>query len=579
MAPSAAADTKRFRSDVEGLRAVAVVLVVAFHARIAPMSGGFIGVDVFFVLSGFLITGILVRQLERDGRIKLMKFFSRRMLRLLPAAMLMLVATIVAERLLLSPVERIELSSSAIATALYSSNLYFMVRAADYFAADVASNPLVHTWSLAVEEQFYLVWPLLLLVTWRIGRSRRRLGVALGVIAVLSFAGEVWLTHKKQPWAFFGTPARAWEFGLGGIVALLPVVPVRGRVAMRWLGWGGLAVVVASAIAITETTNFPGTAALAPVLGTSAVLIAGSVPDARGAGWLLDRRAMQWLGRHSYSWYLWHWPILVLGPVLLVSTSLPTRIVLVAVSLATAAATTALIENPIRFHPSLIARPALVLRAGAVVSLAAAVIAFVAYRDSATKGERYARAASELSGLDSAGCAADFIDTHPRICVFGDSASPMNVVLFGDSHATQWFPALERMERDHRWRLTTLVKFSCPAARFLVFNSVLGRRYTECEAWREEAIRRIIALRPSAVIIGQMSNGYAEIRPDGSTALLAPAGWGAGVRATVARFDAAGIRTILFRDSPRPGLHVPQCLSSAEEGRGSLADCAVARAV
>jgi peptidoglycan/LPS O-acetylase OafA/YrhL len=586
--PEASASSRRsaagsrgdgFRADIEGLRGIAVLLVVAYHAGVARVSGGFAGVDVFFVLSGYLITDILVRQVSATGRVHYAQFYARRMRRLLPAATLTLLAVLAAAALLLGPMERIEPASSAIAAALYSSNLFFLARAVDYFASASDTNPFLHTWSLAVEEQFYLVWPWLVVVGWRVGRSRRGLAVVLGAVSLASFALCVWLTWKRQPWAFFGTPTRAWEFGLGGLATLLPVPRGGARTAWRWLGWIGLALVVAAAFVLRVTTPFPGAVAMVPVLGTTLALVAGTVEgDDRGVGRLLGARALRWIGGRSYSWYLWHWPVLVFAAALRPAMPGWERGLCALGALALAAATTALVENPIRFHPMLAARPRRSIALGVLCTLVAAGVATAAYASAMARGGTYWHAAHDRSALERRGCTADVGETTPRECVFGDGTGP-TVVLFGDSHAAQWFGALDAAATRRHQRLVTLTKFSCPAARVATYSRVLKRRYTECEAWREAALRRIVALRPAMVVIGQFSRRDAmQPTADGGLDSLSADGWRDGVRATLATLDSAGITTTLLADTPAPRRTIPACLSRAEHRGRPASVCAVPRA-
>ena len=200
-----------------------MVLVVLFHVGVPGFSGGFVGVDVFFVLSGYLITGILVREIEETGSLRLGRFYARRVRRLLPAAALVVLVTLALAAVLLSPLVLERFSPSAVATSLYAANAWFAISAGDYFAPDVASDPFLHTWSLSVEEQFYLVWPFLLLLGFRRFRSRDSLLLFLAAVAAASFAGSLWLTAHRPVLAFYASPTRAWQFALGGIAALLPV--------------------------------------------------------------------------------------------------------------------------------------------------------------------------------------------------------------------------------------------------------------------------------------------------------------------------------------------------------------------
>jgi peptidoglycan/LPS O-acetylase OafA/YrhL len=578
--PSNGARQDRRRDDIEGLRGIAVLLVVAYHVGISQLSGGFAGVDVFFVLSGYLITGILLGQLMGRGRVDYVQFYARRMRRLLPAATLTLLVVLVAGAILLGPMERIEPALSAIATSLYSSNVFFLDRAVDYFAASPEANPLLHTWSLAVEEQFYLVWPWLVVVGWKLGRSRRTLALLIGIVSVASFVGCLLLTYKRQPWAFFGTPARAWEFGLGGLAVLVPVATTRGaRAVWRCLGWIGVAMVVATAFFLRPSTPFPGIAAIIPVVGTSLVLIAGTLGNERlDVGRWLGTRALRWLGGRSYAWYLWHWPVLVFATALWPGMSLSGRIAAAIAALGIAAVTTALLENPIRFHPGLVGRPRLSIAMGFCCTLGAAGIALGAYESALARGGRFWHAAHDRNRLADAGCMLEAAESSPRQCVYGDSTASDTMVLFGDSHAAQWFSALDSVARGRHLRLLTMTKNSCAVARVAMYSATLKRRFDECERWREGAIREIVEMHPKVLVIGQRSRHDAiRVLPAGAFDTLPVSEWEEGLRSTLRTLDSAGIATLLLGDSPTPHRLIPGCLSRAQhEGRPTSA-CDVPR--
>src|SRR6476661_4043244 len=295
----------RFREDIEGLRAVAVILVVAFHAGVGFVGGGFVGVDVFFVLSGFLITGLLVDEVGRTGSISLRGFYARRVRRLLPLSTLVLVATAIASFLLVPPIDRKGIAGDLVGAALWGANWRFAAASTQYMA-DTDKSTVLHYWSLSVEEQFYVVWPLLLLLlayTLRYSKrsapfaARHRVAVTLGAVTAGSFVASWQLTAAGSPFAYFGLHTRAWELGVGAALA--------GSLV-------GLVMVVGSALLMDETTPFPGTAALAPVLGTGLLVAAGArVPD-EGISKFLSHPVPRYIGRVSYAWYLWHWPVLVL---------------------------------------------------------------------------------------------------------------------------------------------------------------------------------------------------------------------------------------------------------------------------
>ncbi len=332
---------RAFRADIQGLRAVAVLEVVFYHAHLSFLGGGYVGVDVFFVISGFLITDLLWRERVRTGRVSLRAFYGRRARRLLPMAMLVLVVTMAASVRWVPPLQLRSVWKDGVASAFYGGNYRFAAAQANYLTSSAPPSPFQQYWSLGVEEQFYVVWPLLLLAAasfvrpWSRRRGTHSLHAQVGsttvqraerpsalvpfnvltVVAIGSFVFSLWLTRADQPWAFFSLPTRAWELAVGGLVALgAPVLrrlPVGAAMA---LGWAGLAAVVASAVGFGASTPFPGTAALAPVLGAAAILTAGLVPSRWGPVALLGTAVMGFIGAISYSWYLWHWPVLVLAP-------------------------------------------------------------------------------------------------------------------------------------------------------------------------------------------------------------------------------------------------------------------------
>jgi peptidoglycan/LPS O-acetylase OafA/YrhL len=365
------------------LRAVAIVAVVLYHAHVGFAGGGYVGVDVFFVVSGFLITGLLWRELERHGRISFASFYGRRVRRLLPMSVLVVIVTLIASAQWLPPLQLHDVIKDAIASSLYVANFRFALQSTSYLASSAPPSPFQHFWSLAVEEQFYLVWPALLVGIWtvwcRVGRhSRHRAAVsqakaagALLAVCVGSFALSLWLTSTNQPWAFFLLPSRAWELGAGGLLALgAPWCARLSKATAVCLGWGGVALIVWSITRLSGTTAFPGVAALAPVAGTVAVIAAGSNASVFGPVALLGRRSFQVIGTLSYSWYLWHWPVLVIAPAIVGhALGVWDNLGLVAFSGVIAAVSVVVVEAPIRYSRRL------ALRSGSALALAGALTA------------------------------------------------------------------------------------------------------------------------------------------------------------------------------------------------------------
>jgi len=554
--------TTTFRPDIEGLRGIAVLIVVAFHYGIPGVSGGFVGVDVFFVLSGYLITGLLVDEIQKSSRLSLLHFYARRVRRLLPASALTLVLTLGIGAVVLAPTELVFAGRAARATALYVSNVFFARNAADYFAPNVESNPMLHTWSLAVEEQFYLCWPLLIMSGLQLMRSRLALVIILSGLTVVSLTTCVWFTARGGTFAFYQLPARAWEFGAGGLLALSSSsklrVPRTGWVA---LGWVGVLTILGSAFTISSGAGFPGLIALAPVLGTIVALGAGAELPSGGVGILLNSAPLQFLGKLSYSWYLWHWPFLVLSKAFFPNISMAGRAGVAVVSLLVAAITHHFVENPIRFHPYLIARPgrAMYLAMSITVCSLAAATLCMKYADalaSTSEMKRISDAVNDVAAMPRQECVTLGESPEVKTCEFGAPAGALRIVLFGDSHAIQWFNPLRRMSEANGWKLTTVVKSGCPATDTKPPGSTPGF-LTSCDKWRADAIRKIVSLQPTAVLIGNASVYLNRQDKPG----ISIEQWRAATARTLHSLAAGGVRVALLRDTPRPWFDVPTCLA------------------
>ena len=371
----------RFRPDIEGMRAVAVGSVVLYHGFHAPFTGGYVGVDVFFVISGFLITNLLLNEQARTGRISISRFYARRVKRILPAATLVVLATVFAVYYWLAFIAGNQIADDAKWAAAFTANIHFGLLGTNYLGAQLPPSPLQHMWSLGVEEQFYLVWPALflgLVLLVRGGRHRNALAVTLLGIIGASFAWSVMQTRSNATWAYFSPLTRAWELALGALVAVLATAAARVRPSwlIVLLSLCGIAGIMVSALVLNSSTHYPGSAVALPVISTALLIAAGCANPRTLVGRALAIRPMQWIGARSYSLYLWHWPFLIIAAEYLghdLSAAQSTGLLLLA--LAATAITYRLIENPVRHARVLATHTGLTLAIGAFLIIVTVGIA------------------------------------------------------------------------------------------------------------------------------------------------------------------------------------------------------------
>lgn len=475
----------KYRADIDGLRAVAIAAIVLYHADISSLPGGFIGVDVFFVISGYLITTLLTRELETTGTIALTEFYARRVRRLLPALGLTVICTLAAVCILLSPVEVETAANTAIATALYVSNFYFITQAADYFSPNSQHDPLLHTWSLGVEEQFYILWPLFVVTAYRLGGKRGFIAFC-AMTVVFSFAA--WL--KVSPtWAFYSSPTRAWELGIG---ALCSFVSLRSSALINTvIGVAGLAAITSYAALANANDKL---AMAVPTLGAAAILVSGSASGAF-ASRVLAVWPLRMVGRISYGWYLWHWPVLVIVQQSLeVWLPLSTRLWCVVASFALAILSYALVERPIRFSQSVLRRPAFSMALAAAIT-GTLVVSSVMGRWWATEiianNPRYQ--ALWAAASEPRPC-LQWQSSELLECDYGNPNSEITAILVGDSLAGEWAPILATIAEQRNWKLTTLLMGECPLMD--IFPAVTAN----CREWQSRALSRIANLHPSLVV-------------------------------------------------------------------------------
>lgn len=574
-----------YRTDIDGLRAVAITTVVAFHAGLPGVGGGFVGVDVFFVISGFLITGILADELQRTGTISIAGFYARRVRRLLPMSALVLAVTSVVAMVITAPTDRQQASSGIRAAGLFVSNLFFANQSTDYMAQDINQSPVLHFWSLSVEEQFYVLWPLLLIVLAWAGRRRRTpgapghdrrlIGAALAVVGLTSLALSIWLTPINAPWSYFGLHTRAWELAAGAGLALarphLASIPRGIGVA---LGWLGLAAVLWAVVSLDRLTPYPGWAATLPVAGTVAIIAAGGGVSTGGAPRLLSLAPLRYVGRLSYSWYLWHWPFIIFATEWVTrrpgAGTSPSGLVMAAAvvgSFIAAVVSHRAVEVPLRRLPWLVEVRSRSLVLGAVltattVAMAAGLTASAGSAAVASVDrlpDRTPVAAATL--LTKCNTHYEGVSVDPG-CVFGDVTSSVNVALVGDSHGAQWAEPMIAIAVKQHWRLHVWTKSSCDFEDARLNLSVFKREYFECEQWRVQVMAQLRSIGHLAAVIVVRNSDYTGrlVQPAGRTESVSLL-WQQAASRTVAALLPLTPHIIIFRETPRTGYDIAACVS------------------
>lgn len=569
------------RPDIQGLRAVAVLLVVFFHAGFTGFGGGYVGVDVFLVISGFVISNRLIRDIHDRGRLGLAEFYSARARRLLPASLVVIVITVTLGMAVMSPFQIKIMLNDAAASALYFSNIVFAIRSADYLS-DPTPSIFLHYWSLGLEEQFYLVWPFLLYATFKLFK---RDSWQLGSLAAMCAASLVlcgWLTHRRQPYAFFLLPPRAWEFGLGAVVALLVHrnrAPNSGAASI--LGWAGFSAIAVSGVFFSTQTLFPGFLALVPAAGTAAVILAGSgnasarlLPNG-----LLAVRPLTTVGDWSYSLYLVHWPALVLP---LAATGymdllgFRERVALVAVCFPIAWLLYRFIEQPLRHSEFLAFRPLRTLVASLIaiattLALTQGLAASVHPRTDSGKpaangplapfpmgtpyvpsnlepgleNARADRGANVTSGCHDSSRTA----VAPKVCRVGTNSAAPLIAIFGDSHAAYWYPALANLAEHGDLRLLSYTKSGCPPAKPSGMHG-----YPQCDTWRENVLAELNKAKPDLILLASFAreNYGADDESDAQD-------WLSALKATAGKLPPMS-RIAVFADTPSIGVTPTFCL-------------------
>ncbi len=626
MSGSTPAPALAHRDDVQGLRAIAVLTVIASHASVPFLSGGFVGVDVFFVISGFLISQLLFREVEKSGRLSIPGFYARRARRILPAATLVTIATVAASAIWLSAVDLLTVVKDALWAVFFAANIHFAEVGTDYFAQEEPPSPLQHYWSLSVEEQFYLVWPALLLVLVLLAR-RRSLprGLVLAVLLVLTGASFVWsvVSTSSDPLAaYFSTPARAWELGLGALTALVASSVasrmsslVRGLVCLA-----GLVLIGIACVAYGDQTPFPGSAAAVPVVGSALVLLAGAGGQSaqplpvRALGVLPMRVVGDW----SYSLYLWHWPVLIIAERRVGDLGFWRTALCVAVVFVLSALTYRYVEQPFRSPRRFPTRRALTLYPAAVAIVAAGSLGGHYYSEysagafgdnppitvddfgvkdpskfdlsddptaalvqaSVIAARHHMAIPSQLTPdiltvrddePDVGAC--DYQNDSRELCPRGDTSADRSIVVFGNSHARMWIPTFDEIGAELGYTTYYFVKPNCAASLVTVGELVPGSPpWPECDDFRSWALDQIASLHPALVVVA--SSGPNPVLYDSSGDRIPKDRVDAAVQAgyvdLFGRLSTTADRSVLLRDVPKSEDLPDECLT--EKGN-DLGDC------
>ncbi|MFI7121121.1 acyltransferase family protein [Amycolatopsis sp. NPDC049868] len=588
---------RRFRPEIQGLRALACVLVVVYHVWLGRISGG---VDAFFLISGFLVTGQLYRAASR-GKIGYRPMWGRMIKRLFPAALTVLLLVVAVSMVLLPQNRWFQTIKEVVASALYLENWQLAADSADYFAQHNSASVVQHFWSLSIQGQFYVVWPLLvglvLLIAKRAGRNvLPLLSATLGVVFAASLAYSVWLTAVDQPLAYFDSLTRVWEFALGGLLALLIdriQVPRPARVVF---GWAGVAGLVSCGLVLQVGTVFPGYLALWPTLSAALVILAGDTAFSGGADRFLSSRPLKYLGDLSYALYLWHWPVLVFYLVARDREEVGLRggAVIIALAFVLAVLTHHLVEKPVRvsaigagnrwgayrFGAATLAAVLAATGAWQWVSVSQAENYSIAVDDpdhpgalAHTEGFAYWGAADaalvpsfvavseDWAGIDPARCGASPRNADLEVCTSETTGHPARrIVVTGDSHAGQFLGALLPVAEKKNWEVTSILRGGCPFSTDS--DAVPGDQ--SCIDWNTAVVDEIVTTRPDAV----MTIGTRDVKVGVEERV--PAGYIAQWR----KVDEVGIPVLAVRDNPRFG----QSPSACVESRGAESpECATPR--
>jgi peptidoglycan/LPS O-acetylase OafA/YrhL len=560
----------RFRPDLQGLRAAAVLLVIINHAGFSLFPGGFVGVDIFFVLSGYLISGLLIKEYQTNSNIQFLAFISRRLQRLLPALTLMLSVSLLVSPLLISNHELEQQFRSIFFAATWTSNLFFAFSKLDYFSELQSRDFFLHTWSLGVEEQFYIFWPLLLALFFGYLSRRQNkdnpyksLLWLFFILFILSLSLCLYWSNQYPLWSFYLMPARIWQFALGASIYVLALIKNnkpevhKNKILVSLephLSALGLIFIFGSAIFLHNNISYPGYWAIFPSLG-AALVIAGK--DENFTYRLLSNRFSVGIGNRSYSWYLWHWPILMFGFAWGAQNHLAVIVILIGLSLGLASLTYRYVELPFwkgKYSSSVPSK-----------TIATSIITILLFTTGSLKlfnfvynafdnlNVPYTNAKADVPSIYYAypeGCDSWYYDAKIQPCIIGDKEAQKTLLLAGDSIGAMWVSMLPEIFKSPQWRIVVLTKSSCPMVDKEYYYERIKKIYTVCTEWRKDAILYIQNLRPELIVLGD-SPTYPFNREE----------WIEGTKTVLSQLTGITKHIIIIPGTPIISFDGPSCLA------------------
>jgi len=542
--------------EIQGLRALAVILVIVYHADFIP--GGFIGVDIFYVISGYLITNLIIKEISIKGSLSLSNFYHRRIKRLLPASALVLLATALTCYILLPPMDRHQLGKDVIAVSLLLSNYAFAIWENDYQNLGEAASPFIHYWSLAIEEQFYLIWPFFILIFAKLGMKAVK--IAILTLFVISLAFSIIQTSDSPIFSFYSLHTRAWELAAGALIVFIPKNhPALNKLIYKLCAISGALLIIWAAYILTPESVFPGYLALIPVLGS--FLLITSIGD-----WpvffkkAFNNKFMQHLGAISYPLYLWHWPVLAVPALVLERPiELSEKLIAIATTILLAELTHRFIEQPFRYSKIDLPKTFLTLVATtACLVLLGSLILNTHTTNISIKEKNLNLQLSEVTSLPvihSDGCHVNWGVQASKECLYGDLTSIKTIVLFGDSHAAQWFDAVEEIAKRQGYRLISLTKSACSALKLPISNRG-SYNEQECRKWQNNSIARIKEIKPEILIASAFTHYNLNTKVNSKDFYYLQT-----QQELHQQLQGYVNNMVYLADTPKPVKNIPRCLS------------------